>query len=148
MFLKWREGGRSRVAYYRSGSAACGLCPDDVPDEALEGVRLVHLSGITMAISASARALVLDLARRARERGITVVFDPNFRPALPDTAEAAAARQRPLLEHVDWYLCGLEEGNALWGTAGEDELARAVPVSSVIRLGARGALVGGEVVPP
>jgi 2-dehydro-3-deoxygluconokinase len=147
-FVKWRESGRSHVAYYRAGSAACGLSPADAPDTVFEGIRLVHLTGITMAISDSARALVLDLARRAKKRRITVVFDPNFRPALPDTVEAAAARQQPLLDHVDWYLCGLDEGNGLWGTTGEAELARAIPVKSVIRLGDRGAFVDGQLVPP
>jgi 2-dehydro-3-deoxygluconokinase len=148
VFLKWREDGRTRVAYYRAGSAASELAPGDVPDEALDGIRLVHLTGITMALSASAAELVVDVARRAKARGLTVVFDPNFRPALPDTAEAAAARQRPVLEYVDWYLCGLDEGNALWGTESAEELARAVPVETIVRVGARGALVRGELVPP
>jgi 2-dehydro-3-deoxygluconokinase len=95
-----------------------------------------------MAISESARELVLDVARRAKARGATVVFDPNFRPALPDTPEAAADRQLPVLEHVDWYLCGEGEAQQLW-PGGE------IPVPSVIRIGARGALVGGvEVTPP
>jgi 2-dehydro-3-deoxygluconokinase len=147
-FVKWRESGRSRVAYYRAGSAASALCPADAPDATLEGVRLVHLTGITMALSDSARALVLDLARRAKDRGLTVVFDPNFRPALPDTVEAAAERQRPLLDYVDWYLCGFDEGNGLWRTASAADLARAIPVKSVIRLGHRGAVVDGEIVPP
>ena len=147
-FVKWRESGRSHVAYYRAGSAACALSPADAPDTVFEGIRLVHLTGITMAISDSARALVLDLARRAKERRITVVFDPNFRPALPDTVEAAAARQQPILDHVDWYLCGFDEGNGLWGTTSEAELARAIPVKSVIRLGHRGAVVDGQLVPP
>ncbi len=148
VFVKWREEGRTKVLYHRAGSAASTLGPADVPDSALDGVALVHLTGITMALSESAAELVSDLVRRARERGITVVFDPNFRPALPDTPAAAAARQRSLVEHVDWYLCGLEEGNALWGTSSEAELAQAIPVSSVIRLGAAGALVGGERVAP
>ena len=148
LFAKWREGGRSRVVYYRAASAACRLSPEDVPDEALDGVRLVHLTGITMAISEGGRDLVLDLARRAKERGITVVFDPNFRPALPDTPEAAAERQRAVLEHLDWYLCGLEEGNLLWGTSSAEELARAIPCDSVIRIGAEGAIVRGERIPP
>jgi sugar/nucleoside kinase (ribokinase family) len=95
-----------------------------------------------------AAELVVDVARRARARGLTVVFDPNYRPALPDTPEAAAARQRPVLEHVDWYLCGLDEGNALWATSTVDELARAVPAETVVRLGAYGACVGGEIVAP
>jgi 2-dehydro-3-deoxygluconokinase len=141
LFCKWRSGGRSHVTYRRSGSAASRLRVGDVPDEALEGVRLVHLTGITMAISESACELVLDLAQRAKERGATVVFDPNFRPALPDTPDAAAARQRPLLENVDWYLCGENEAELLWPEAD-------IPVPSVIRVGARGAVVDGVEVPP
>src|SRR5512132_3154119 len=103
LFLKWRFEGRSHVVYRRAGPAASRLGREDVPEEALEGVRLVHLTGITMAISDSARELVIDVARRAKERGAAVLFDPNFRPALPDTRDAAAARQRDVLPFVDWY---------------------------------------------
>jgi 2-dehydro-3-deoxygluconokinase len=141
MFAKWRDGGRSHVAYWRSGSAASRLRPDDVPDEALTAVRLVHLTGITMAISNSGRELVVDLARRAKQRGLTVTFDPNFRPALPDTAEAAAARQRAVLPYVDWYLCSEEEARALWVDAPP-------PARSAVRVGSRGVVVDGETIPP
>jgi len=141
LFVKWREGGRSRVAYWRAGSAATRLAPGDVPGEALVGVRLVHLTGITMAISDSARALVLDVARRASESGITVLFDPNFRPALPDAPEAARERQRDVLPYVDWYLAGEEEARLLW----RDE---PLPCRTVLRRGEAGALVAGELVPP
>ncbi len=141
LFLKWRTKGRSYVAYYRAGSSASRLAPGDVPDQALEGARLVHLTGITMALSETACALVLEVARRAKERGAIVLFDPNFRPALPDTPQAAARRQRPVLPYVDWYLCGGEEARLLWGE-------EPIPVPSVVRLGERGALVQGELVPP
>jgi 2-dehydro-3-deoxygluconokinase len=140
LFVKWRGGEGRGVAYYRAGSAASRLRPEDVPDEALDGVRLVHLTGITMAISETGRALVVDLARRARERGATVLFDPNFRPALPDTPEAAAARQRAVLPYVDWYLTGEDEARLLWG----DEK---IPARTVLRVGARGAIVEGVHVP-
>lgn len=140
LFLKWREAGRSEIAYYRRGSAASRLEPGDVPEAAFDGVRLVHLTGITMALSESARDLVLDVARRARQRGATVLFDPNFRPALPDTPEAAAERQRAVLPYVDWYLCGEGEARLLW--SGER-----IPGHSLVRLGPRGALVDGELVP-
>jgi 2-dehydro-3-deoxygluconokinase len=141
LFLKWRGKAERGVAYYRAGSAAARLCPEDVPDEALAGVRLVHLSGITMAISQTAGALVLDLARRARDRGATVLFDPNFRPALPDTPDAAVERQRAVLPYVDWYLTGESEARLLWG----DE---PIPARTVIRVGPRGAIVDGVTVPP
>jgi 2-dehydro-3-deoxygluconokinase len=141
LFWKWRVDGRTSVGYRRAGSAASRLAPGDVPDEALEGIGLVHLTGITMAISDTARALVLDLAERAKDCGALVLFDPNFRPALPDTPDAAAERQRAILPYVDWYLCGEGEAELLWpdGT---------IPVRCVVRVGERGAVVDGVAVPP
>jgi sugar/nucleoside kinase (ribokinase family) len=141
LFVKWRGGEERGVAYYRAGSAASRLCVGDVPDEALDGVRLLHLTGITMAISESARELVVDLARRARERSATVLFDPNFRPALPDTPDAAAARLGDVMPHVDWCLTGEDEAQLLWGEAG-------APARTVLRVGSRGAVVDGVPVPP
>jgi 2-dehydro-3-deoxygluconokinase len=141
LFVKWRGEAGNQVAYYRGGSAASRLRPSDVPDEALDGVSLVHLTGITMAISESARDLVVDLAQRAKERGAIVVFDPNFRPALPDTFEAAAARLRSVLAFVDWFLCGESEAGLLDAPEG-------VSVSTVVRVGARGAIVDGVEIPP
>jgi 2-dehydro-3-deoxygluconokinase len=145
VFFKWRNGGRSHVLYYRRGSAASALAPEHVPDEALEGVRLVHLTGITTALGDGARALVLDLATRARARGLTVVFDPNWRPALWRNPEEAAAAQRDVLPNVDWYLCGSEEGRLLFGLEDEAELLAAIRASgagnAVVRVGARGCVL-------
>jgi len=151
LFYKWRADGRTSVAYHRRGSAASRLAPADVPDEALAGASLVHLTGITMALGEGPRALVLDVARRASAAGATVVFDPNYRPALWDAPQAAAAAMEPVLEHVDWYLCGAGEGEALLG-AGDargvlDALAARGVGGAVVRVGERGALVaaGGDV---
>ena len=145
VFFKFRSAGRTRVLYYRRGSAASRLRADDVPDEALAGVRLVHLTGITTALSDTARELVCDLARRARERGITVSFDPNYRPALWGSPTEAAAVQSEVLPYVDWLLCGLEEGNLLFGTRDAEELFEAARDRGagdvVVRVGAEGAIV-------
>jgi 2-dehydro-3-deoxygluconokinase len=145
VFLKWRESGRSHVTYYRRGSAASRLAPGDLPDEALDGVALVHLTGITMALSGSARELVADVAARAARRGITVLFDPNWRPALWSSSADAAAAHRDVLSNVDWYLCGSEEGRTLWGTESDEETIDAVRAAgagdAVVRIGARGAVV-------
>ena len=156
LFYKWRAGGRTSVAYHRRGSAASRMQPGDVPDAALEGAALVHLTGITMALGDGARELVLSAARRARAAGATVTFDPNYRPALWDSPAAAGAAMEPVLEHVDWYLCGAEEGGALLGASGAHAVHEALGergvAGAVVRVGARGALVrsGGpvrEVVP-
>jgi 2-dehydro-3-deoxygluconokinase len=109
LFYKWRADGRTSVAYHRRGSAASRMQPADVPDEALEGASLVHLTGITMALGDGPRELVLDVARRARAAGAIVTFDPNYRPALWESPEAAARAMEPVLEHVSWYLCGVDD---------------------------------------
>lgn len=144
LFFKWRASGRSSVLYYREGSAAAHLVPDDVPDDALEGVALVHLTGITMALSESARGTVVDVARRAHMRGIPVIFDPNYRSALWSGPDEAAEAHEEVLGFVDWYLCGLEEGNLLWGTSDEGALFDALTrkgLQAVVRVGRKGALV-------
>lgn len=152
LFFKWRRAGKSYVVYYRNGSAASLLGPGNVPDDALEGVVHVHLTGITMAISETARELVLDLAQRASQRGITVSFDPNYRPALWTSPKAALDAQLPVLSFVDWYLCGFEEGHLLFGIDGEQQLEDLVRDAGVrnlaVRVGERGALVrdGGRLV--
>jgi 2-dehydro-3-deoxygluconokinase len=144
VYFKSRVGGRTRMHYYRAGSAASQLSPEDVPDEALDGVSLVHLTGITTALGDGPRELVHYLARRARARGIIVLLDPNYRAALwASPAEAAAA-----LPPADWVLLGLEEGNLLYGTGSPAELAAAAGTNVAIRVGERGALVteGGGLV--
>jgi 2-dehydro-3-deoxygluconokinase len=149
VYFKQRAGGRTSMLYYRAGSAASALGPEDVPDEALDGVDLVHLTGITTALGSGPRELVHDVARRARRRGITVVLDPNYRPALWESpGEAAAA-----LPEADWVLSGLEEGHLLFGTDSTEALAEAIGAQVAIRIGERGAVVSEdgrlvEVAPP
>jgi 2-dehydro-3-deoxygluconokinase len=155
MYYKARAGGVTTVYYYRHGSAASRLAPEDVPDDALDGVSLVHLTGITMALSATAADLVADLAARAHARGMLVTFDLNWRPALwagPDEARLAYER---VLPYADWVLCGAAEGTILFGGATPAETIAAVRAAgagdAVVRVGARGAALleaGHEVVVP
>jgi 2-dehydro-3-deoxygluconokinase len=138
VYFKQRAGGRTSMLYYRAGSAASALGAEDVPDEALDGVDLVHVTGITTALGPGPRELLHGLARRARMRGITVVLDPNYRPALWTSPREAAAA----LPEADWVLTGLEEGNLLFGTESPEALAEAIGTQVAIRVGERGALVG------
>ena len=138
LFYKWRAGGRTAVAYHRHGSAASGMQPADVPSEALDGASLVHLTGITLALGEGPRALVLDVARRARAAGAIVTFDPNFRPALWESPAAAAAAIEPVLEHVTWYLCGADDA-----VFGEEDLVERGVEGVVVRTAGSALVVGG-----
>jgi 2-dehydro-3-deoxygluconokinase len=148
VFLKWHEHGANRVLYRRAGSAASRLEPGDVPDGAIDRANLVHLTGITTALSDSARATVVETARRARAAGKIVTFDPNYRPALWSRPAAAAEAAHDVLPFVDWVLCSVEEGRLLFGGSSPGEIREAVQATGgddvAVRIGAGGAVVWRE----
>ncbi|MET9554653.1 sugar kinase [Streptomyces sp. NPDC006645] len=102
------------VHYYRAGSAASALGPSALDSPTVRDAALVHLTGITPALSASCRALVERALRP--ERPYAVSFDVNHRPALWGD-EPAADVLLSLAARADLVLVGLDEAQALWGTA-------------------------------
>jgi 2-dehydro-3-deoxygluconokinase len=81
-FVSLRENGEREFTYRRNGSAASQLEPSDLDERLFAHSRAVLLSGVTQAISRSAEATTLRAAQLARAFGATVIFDPNYRPAL------------------------------------------------------------------
>ncbi len=112
VFFKWRSEGRSFNAYYRRGSAASGLSVKDVPDDALDGVRLVHQSGITTALSESSRELARELAFRARRRGLPLQARlparswPMSTGAYAVSTKAISFSKRPVLTSYPTFYTG------------------------------------------
>ncbi|MGH3321841.1 MAG: PfkB family carbohydrate kinase [Streptosporangiaceae bacterium] len=86
-FLSVDPGGEREFVYVRRGSAGSTLEPSDVDAVGLDSVGAVLATGVTAAISSSARAAVLRAAGAARR----FVYDPNFRARLTTPAEAARA---------------------------------------------------------
>ena len=80
-----------------------------------DGVDLLHVSGITAAISASAATFLSHVIGRAREHGVPVSFDVNHRAPLWDAATAAPALLE-LARSADIVLVGRDEAEALWST--------------------------------
>ncbi|MFF2043656.1 sugar kinase [Kitasatospora sp. NPDC058170] len=120
--------GRSRLHYHRRGSAASALSPalldDPVAARLLAGARLLHLSGITPALSDDCLALVRALLAERRP-GRLVSFDLNWRPAL--WRERDPAVLPPLLDAADLLLLGADEAEAAFGTGDPQELRRRFP---------------------
>lgn len=115
------------VRYYRQGSAASRLGSPFAAGLALDGVRVVHLSGITPALSPSCDELVDALVDAARAAGAAVSFDVNHRPALWSSTDAAAPRLRELAARADIVFVGRDEAEALWGTAASDDVRSLLP---------------------
>ena len=84
-----RTSTTSRVQYYRAGSAGSRLVPANLPANRIAEARVVHLTGITAAISASALAACRGAIDVAAAAGTAVSFDLNFRRALWSEEEAA-----------------------------------------------------------
>ncbi|MBW8795753.1 MAG: sugar kinase [Streptomyces sp.] len=103
-----RLGTLTRVSYYRAGSAGSAVTPADVLPALASGSRVLHLTGITPALSASAAETVLAAATAARDAGITVCLDVNYRSRLW-TADRARAALRPLLAHTDLLVASEDE---------------------------------------
>ncbi|MGW4928010.1 PfkB family carbohydrate kinase [Agromyces sp. NPDC004153] len=129
------------VHYYRRGSAASRLGPDFAAELGLDGVRVLHLSGITPALSPSCDALVDALVDAARAAGATVSFDVNHRAALWPSTDAAARRLRALAARADVVFVGRDEAEALWGAATAQEVRALLPEPAhlVVKDGAVGA---------
>ncbi|PXW95216.1 2-dehydro-3-deoxygluconokinase [Sphaerotilus hippei] len=137
------DGGDPSIEYYRRGSAASHLGPQDFPFAAWHRVRHVHLTGISPGVSESLRELVFLMARTARQEGRTVSFDPNLRPRLWPSEAAMRDTLNALAAHADWVLPGLAEGRLLTGADSPEGiadfyLARGTRVV-IVKLGPAGA---------
>ncbi|MCX4743996.1 sugar kinase [Kitasatospora sp. NBC_01287] len=96
------------VAYYRSGSAGSALRTAHVLPALNPGVRILHLTGITPALSPGAAEAVRAAAARAGELGITVCLDVNYRARLWSPAEARKALL-PLARMADVLVASADE---------------------------------------
>jgi 2-dehydro-3-deoxygluconokinase len=99
----------SKVIYDRSHSAIAEARPGDISwDKVFDGVSWFHITGITPAISLSASELSLEAVKKAREKGVTISCDLNFRKKLWKYGKPASEVMGELVKYVDIAL-GNEE---------------------------------------
>jgi len=126
----------TRVEYHRHGSAGSRWCVADA-ERALEmHPRLVHVTGITPALSAAAREATYALVEGAKSQGATVSVDVNFRSRLW-SAEAAASHLRRLVDGADIVIASPDELDLVGGEPAA--LIRAGAREVVVKNGAEGA---------
>ncbi|MFB8139583.1 sugar kinase [Streptomyces parvus] len=130
------------VAYYRAGSAASAMSPANVPYEELFAGRVLHLSGITAALSGDCLALLRELTA-ARPGRPLVSFDVNHRPHLWRGGPADASVLLELARRCDLVFVGEDEAEEAWGIVGAEAIRAAVPEPAVlvVKRGSAGATV-------
>ncbi|GAA0621730.1 sugar kinase [Kribbella sandramycini] len=129
----------TRVSYHRRGSAGSTLTDADCT-RALETTtpRLLHVTGITPALSPTTRAATLTAVRAARAAGVQVSLDVNYRARLWSRADAATAL-RELLPHIHTVFASDDELDIL--TDAEDPVAALLTTAAevVVTAGGKGA---------
>jgi 2-dehydro-3-deoxygluconokinase len=144
MIKEHRTSSDTRVWYYRRGSAGSRLRPEDIDPALIRSASLLHVTGITPALSASAAEATFAAIAVARDAGVPVSFDLNFRGKLW-TAEQASVVYRRIIADADLVFAGDDEAAIAIGPAAPPmELAHrlvdAGAGQAIVKLGARGAV--------
>jgi 2-dehydro-3-deoxygluconokinase len=131
-------------SYRRAGSAAAQMTLNAAQREALSASRMLHLSGISLAISAHARAQCLQAIHIAKAAGASICFDSNLRLKLW-SLDAARAAMQEVIAQTDIFLPSLDDVTALSGLQAPEAIVRwshALGAKTVLlKLGAQGVLV-------
>lgn len=129
--------------FYRAGSAASRMAPADMPEAALKATRILHLSGISQAISASACDACFHAMELARAGGAMVSYDTNLRRALWPLPRARAVIHASL-RMADIAFPSHDDAMALTGLEDPDAIAdvylEMVP-KVILKLGRQGVMV-------
>ncbi|MEO9014422.1 MAG: sugar kinase [Terrimesophilobacter sp.] len=144
MVKEYRTSVDTHVWYYRKNNAGSRLRTDEVDPDLIRNAALLHVTGISPALSDTMAHTVDEAIRIAKEAGTIVSFDLNFRGKLwsRETARETYLRLIPL---ADIVFAGDDEAAIAVGAADTPlELAHrlvdAGAGQAIVKLGARGAV--------
>ena len=142
MFVARRTADLARVDYRRAGSAGSALRRDHVEPALTRRPRLVHVTGITPALSPEGRDLVGWLVESASAAGAFVSLDVNYRGRLWTRGEARDALE-PLTRHTKLVVASEDELDLVARATTQEEAVQALlgrgVEQVVVKRGAGGA---------
>lgn len=138
------DNGEHLFTYMRKGSAASKMTAADIPEAHIKNARLLHVSGISQAISDTACDAVFHAVSVAKQNGTAVSYDPNLRLKLWSLARARAIIEA-ILPMCDIYLPSYDEAVLLTGRNEPNEIVdhwhKCGCKKIVLKLGKKGVLV-------
>ena len=142
-FVSHTEAGHD-FSYRRAGSAASLFGPEDLPRAAIRAAKVLHVSGISQAISPRAADAVFDAMAEARAAGVLLSYDTNIRVKLWPVARARAVIHEAMT-NIDIALPGLDDARLLVGVEDPDAIAdRYLSFGArivALKLGSQGCLI-------
>lgn len=135
------------VYYYRKGSAASHLKFEEIDLDYIRSAKILHITGISLALSESVRNAVFETVKEARMAGMTISFDPNIRLKLW-TKEEAREHILEMAKYTDILFPGDDEAQLLLGTQELKEVAKLFHKMGVkivaLKLGKKGCYISGN----
>jgi 2-dehydro-3-deoxygluconokinase len=135
------------VYYYRKGSAASHMTVEDLDMDYICSAKILHVTGISLALSEDVREAVFHAVKEARKRGVIISFDPNIRLKLW-SKEEAREHILALARLSDIMFPGKDEAELLLGTDEPQEVCRLFQEMGVktvaLKLGKSGCYVKNE----
>lgn len=111
------------IYYYRKESAASYFSDEDIDEEYIKNAKILHITGITPALSERTRKATFRAIKIAKENDVLVSFDPNIRLKLWSVEEARSVLLE-IAKQADIIFPGIDEGKMLLGTEDEKEIAQ------------------------
>jgi 2-dehydro-3-deoxygluconokinase len=145
-FISLLTNGEREFCYYRANSAASQLQPADLNAEFIASGRCLLISGITQAISEGAEATTLEAARIAKQHGLRVAFDPNYRARLwaaRGGLNAARAATKSVLPLVDILLPSGPADFEVFDLKSDLDVLELAPIVA-LKIGAEGVWIRDE----
>ncbi len=120
-FVSHTAAGHS-FSYRREGSAASLYGAEDLPSDVISAAKILHVSGISQAISSRAADGVFEALSLARSAGVLISYDTNVRLKLWPIARARAVIHEAMT-NIDIALPGLDDAKLLVGVEDPDAIA-------------------------
>ncbi|GEL77727.1 sugar kinase [Tenuibacillus multivorans] len=131
------------VYYYRNGSAASMMAPSELDETYLSRAKILHVTGITPALSETCFETVMKAIEIAEQHDMTIVFDPNLRLKLW-SEERAKDVLNEIASHAHIMLPGLDEAQFMTGKESVEEVAESLSDGDktvIVKLGPKGAYI-------
>ncbi|AXY24878.1 2-dehydro-3-deoxygluconokinase [Suicoccus acidiformans] len=114
MYVKAKvDQGDPPTEYFRKGSAASKISPEDFDAEYFNNARHLHMTSIPAALSDSSFDFTFKVAKEVKQMGKSISFDPNLRPTLWSSQDKMIDAVNELVQYCDIFLPGVSEGQIL-----------------------------------
>ncbi|WP_164667718.1 sugar kinase [Virgibacillus doumboii] len=143
-FRQKLSNGECENFYYRKGSAASFLNPENVDEGFISQAKILHITGITPLLSPTCRKAIEKSIKIAKDNNVKVSFDPNIRMKMLKDKQESTEIILDMMVNADIIFPGIDECKVLFNTENIDEIIKKTEKlgveTTVIKLGSDGAV--------